>query len=139
MLADDILDPDEQRELLTLLSDLTGEAESVQYEAPSLSTHLPLTDPLPEVSFANRVFCFTGKFIHGTRRECDAEVVSRGGAAKSSPTRTTDYLVIGHLGSTDWIHSSHGRKIERAVELAQGGHPIQLISEPHWVQFVAEG
>lgn len=134
MLADGVLDPGEQRELLALLSEITGEGESLQYDTQSLSTQLPLTEPLPEIIVRGREFCLTGRFVHGTRRECEAEIVMRGGATKRSPTLSTNYLVIGHLGSTDWIHSTYGRKIEHAVELSKAGRPIALVSERYWVE-----
>jgi NAD-dependent DNA ligase len=136
MLTDGILDADEQRELLGLLSDITGEGESVQYQAQSLSTQLPLTDPPPDIWVDGAEFCLTGRFVYGSRKECEAEIMSRGGIAKRSPTKSTHFLVIGHLGSSDWIHSSHGRKIERAVDLADSGSPIQLVSEQHWIDRV---
>lgn len=136
MLSDGVLDHDEQEELLSLLSDITGEGESLQHDAATLSTKLPLTEPLPVVEFQDREFCLTGQFVSGTRRECEQEVLSRGGSTKKSPTKTTSYLVIGHLGSRDWIHSTHGRKIERAVQLAESGAPICLISEEYWMEAV---
>lgn len=134
MLSDGVLDQVEQQELLELLSDVTGEGEPVAHRAKSLSTGLPLTTPMPVVEFESRVFCLTGKFIHGTRKECERIVVERGGKTKGSPTKETDYLVIGFIGSTEWIHSTHGRKIEKAVQYAERGIPIKIISEEYWVQ-----
>ena len=32
---------------------------------------------------------------------------------------TTDYLIIGCIGSTDWIHTCYGRKIEKAKQWQQ--------------------
>ncbi len=134
MLSDGVLDPDEQRELLGLLSDITGEGESLQYDAHSLSTQLPLTQPAPEVVVAGKEFCLTGRFVHGTRKQCEQEVIARGGVTSGKPRRSTHYLVIGHVGSSDWIHSTHGRKIEYALELSRNGSPIALISEAYWVE-----
>jgi len=136
MLSDKVLDEEEQRELLDLLSDITGEGESLQYDAPSLSSKLPLTAPPPTIEFEQSEFCLTGRFVFGTRRECEAAVRSRGGVTKSSPTLATRYLVIGHIGSTDWIHSTHGRKIERAIELESRGTGIALVAEEHWIKYV---
>ena len=134
MLADGLLDSDEQHELLGLLSDITGEGESLQYDAQSLSTQLPLTQPPPQIVVPGNEFCLTGRFVHGTRKECEGEIVSRGGVTKKKPRQSTDYLVIGYLGSTDWIHSTHGRKIEYALELSSNGSPIALVSEQYWVE-----
>ena len=56
-----------------------------------------------------------------------------GGVIDQSPTRDTHYLVIGELCSPDWVHTTFGRSIERAVELHNQGHPIQIVSEEHLV------
>ena len=41
----------------------------------------------------------------------------------------TDYLVIGILGSEDWIHTSYGRKIEKAIEIKQKGFNVAIIQK----------
>lgn len=92
------------------------------------SSALPLTVPVPQIVFAGRVFCFTGKFDLGARKTCEALVVECGGLSLRNVTTETDYLVVGSLASRDWIHSAYGRKIERALELSEG-HLIAIISE----------
>jgi hypothetical protein len=69
---------------------------------------------------------FTGKFAFGPRRVCEAAVEALGGRAGSSVTRVTNYLVIGTFGSRDWIHTSHGRKIEQAVNTGPPGSDSRL-------------
>ena len=96
-----------------------------------MSTALPLTDPPPPVSFDGRVFCFTGKFYSGSRNWCEQQVVTRG-AAVGSVSRKLDFLVIGEIGSRDWIHSTHGRKIEKAIEINSTGGEIAIVAEQHW-------
>ena len=132
MLADGILDHEEQSELIDLLMDLTGCGQPVDKKVHSDSTSLPLCDPPPEIKFLEKVFCFTGKFIYGTRKECQGEVLSRGASIASSPTLKTQYLVIGQVGSTDWIHSTFGRKIEKAMDLREKGSGIGIVSEELW-------
>lgn len=46
----------------------------------------------------------------------------------------THYLVIGDIGSAAWMHSTHGRKIEAAVELLERGTGIAIISEAHFMK-----
>lgn len=58
-------------------------------------------------------------------------MTQRGGAI-ASVSKKLDYLVIGEIGSRDWIHSTHGRKIEKAVELRNGGARLAIVSERHW-------
>ena len=137
MLSDGVLDRDESQELLELLGSITGEAEPLALKAQSLSSSLPLTQPPPKIEFPDRLFCLTGRFVHGTRRECEAAVEQLGGRCGKSPTLQTHYLIIGHIGSTDWIHSTHGRKIEKAVEYAKRGASIQIVAEQDWVQQLA--
>lgn len=117
-------------ELLQLLDGLVGGKTEVG-ECLSATT-LWLDDPPPKVVFEGRKFCLTGKFSHGSRSRCEDEVRSRGGACQSSPTKTTDYLVIGSYAEGAWIQSAFGRKIEKAVELRADGLPVRIISEAHW-------
>lgn len=138
MLSDGVLDAEEEGELLGLLLDYTGGGSTYgDTTASRQSTTLPLCDPAPEIVFENRHFVLTGKFITGTRRECQAELQVRGAIPQSNPTKVTDFLVIGNLGSNDWAQSSYGRKIQHAVELRATGNPIHLISEQHWTQWLS--
>lgn len=98
-------------------------------------TPLPLTKPHPEVIFDQNVFVFTGKFASGTRNHCFKETMLRGGICEDSINLRMDYLVIGSIGSRDWIHTAWGRKIERAVEL-QRSKSIAIISEERWASFL---
>jgi hypothetical protein len=40
--------------------------------------------------------------------------------------------VIGEIGSRDWIHSTHGRKIEKAMDYNGRGCRIAIVGEQHW-------
>jgi NAD-dependent DNA ligase len=101
----------------------------------SMSTELPFTKPPPTIDFVDRAFCFTGKFFSGTRSWCEEQVASRG-AHCCAITRDLDYLVIGEIGSRDWIHSTHGRKIEKAIEDNGRGCCIGIVSEQYWHGFL---
>ena len=59
-------------------------------------------------------------------------IEERGGSIKDSCSKKTHYLVIGTFGSEEWLHSTHGTKIIRAVKLKQTGIPIAIVSEKHW-------
>ncbi|MDH5612243.1 MAG: BRCT domain-containing protein [Gammaproteobacteria bacterium] len=133
MLSDGKLDNNEQAELLDLLIETTGPAAHL-YNEPSTSTELPLTQPPPPIEYDGRIFCATGKFITGTRDQVTGIIEERLGSATTKPTKKTDYLIIGEVGSRDWIHSTFGRKIEKAVELNNKGSLINIISEQHWVK-----
>lgn len=129
-LADGHLTSDEEGELLELLLQTVGGNAPGRNEA-SMSASLPLTKPEPIIVFEGRSFCFTGKFYSGTRAWCEDQVTSRGGAL-CGITRSLSFLVIGEIGSRDWIHSTHGRKIEKAIDLSTKGATIAIVSERYW-------
>ena len=131
-LRDNFIDQDEKKELLDTLRQITGEPNAT---AINMSTKLPLTDPLPIITFEKQNYCFTGHFVTGSRNQVEDIVIKRLGNTQKTPTRKTDYLVIGLLGSSDWIHSAFGRKIERAIEIKES-YDIKIVSEEYWAQFI---
>lgn len=133
-LQDGVLDSDEERDLLVLISEIVGKPKHAH--AHSMTTTLPLNDPMPNVEFSLRKFCLTGTFYGGKRKILSQMIERRGGQIKNTPSRYVDYLVVGDVGSIDWIHSTFGRKIEKAVELREQGHNIAIISEEHWAKFI---
>lgn len=135
LLKHGITDEEERAELKELLEKLTGPEPDRFLDARS-ATRLPVTDPQPEVLFEGRTFVFTGKFLCGTRKACEQEVISRGGVCEPRVTLRANYLVIGIISSEGWMYSTHGRKIEQAVAFVSQGHPIAIISEEHWERFV---
>lgn len=135
MLKDGILNSEEEIELLTTLRDLTG--ESALYQEPNRSTSLPLDKPLPAVEFSDKTFSVTGRFVFGSKVDCEETILEMGGHVTDMPSSDTDYLVIGELCSPEWVHTTFGRSIERAVELRDSGANIAIISEEHWVDALA--
>lgn len=135
MLRDGVLSSDEQAELLETLRNLTGEGSPLQPEHQP--TSLPLSEPIPEIEFQNKSFCFTGKFVFGSTVDCADTIQEVGGVVDENPTQETDYLVIGEFCSPDWVHTTFGRSIERAVELQEQGHGIHIVSERQWVDALA--
>lgn len=129
-LADDHIHPYEERELLGLLLSAVG-SNAPAAGIPSASTALPLCDPQPTITFTDRRFCFTGSCYSGTREWCERQVLERGGVI-STVSRKLDYLVIGEIGSRDWVHSTHGRKIEKAIDYRTSGTPLAVVAEKHW-------
>jgi len=129
-LADNILDPEESADLLSLIREITG--ENYQELTPSNMSVSCFDHPQPPLTFQGKTFCLTGKFAMGPRDSCIQEVIDLGGEITKNVVKTTDYLVIGCIGSTDWRHSSFGRKIEKAKQMQENGHHIAIISEDHW-------
>lgn len=133
VLGDGRVDPDESADLHdTLVRFVGGETFDAEAQTASLSTALPLDDPFPPVTFAGSKFMATGTFHYGTRAEVYREIVARGGVVAGSVSKTLRFLVIGDLGSRDWMHSNSGRKIEKAVQLRRDGLPLAIVNEVHW-------
>lgn len=131
MLSDGILDDDEAVELLGLLHQFTGLPVGAPQRATGVSS-LPLNDPIPDLDWLDRVFLFTGVMDYGPRKECEALVLERGGLIGNSVNKKIHFLVVGNVGNDQWLHSSYGTKIKKAVELRNSGAPIAIISETHW-------
>ncbi|BBP99114.1 hypothetical protein BSFA1_42430 [Burkholderia sp. SFA1] len=136
-LADGVLDLREEGELLELLLQTVGGNKAPDQGESSNSTTLPLTRPAREVVFAERTFCFTGKFFSGTRDWCHRQVHERGGIPADGITKKLHYLVIGEIGSRDWLHSTYGTKIQKAASYATSGAPLIIVSEEHWAKHLA--
>jgi NAD-dependent DNA ligase len=132
MLTDKVIDEEERQELFALLSQLVG-GQGLEDLGGIPATRLPLSDPPPTIEFSGRTFCFTGKFHFGTRSACAQAVIAKGGFVHDRIAGHISFLVLGILGSRDWIHSSYGRKIEEAVKLRDEGSRIAIVAEEHWV------
>lgn len=94
-----------------------------------------LQDEITELNF-ERAFCFTGKFVSGSRKTIEKAAAERGATLKDNISQQVDYLVIGSVASRDWMFTSHGRKIESAVKLRNEGHNIKIITEKRWLELV---
>ena len=137
MLEGDSLSADDEGLLLSYLSGVTGKAD-VMIGGDNASTQLPLRHPAPEVYFKGAVFVVTGNLKMGSRKEVVGLIESLGGEVVLNNVRKdTTFLVIGDIGSKAWMHSTHGRKIERAIELRDEHNTgIRIISEDHFSNFL---
>jgi hypothetical protein len=145
ILWDGVVTPEEGEDLKSFLEEATGETDRGREVIKMVggranpATTLPLDSPLPQIQFPEREFCFTGRFLSGTRKWCFSQVEQRGGIASNSASRC-HYLVIGEIGSRDWAHTSHGRKIEAAMERkAKETHWPKIVSEEHWSKHLGTG
>jgi hypothetical protein len=122
---------DERSDLFELLTELVGGKAGIIC-GENAATALPLDVPPPEIQFKKMTFVLTGKFAFGPRKACEDFVNQAGGICESSVTQRTNYLIIGTFGSRDWVQSSHGRKIEKAMEYKNKGFSISIVGEDHW-------
>lgn len=131
VLADGVVTDEERSDLLETLQALVGGSLREDGSVTGLATRLPV-DTDVEIRFDGRTYGFTGKFVFGLRARCARAVEARGAAVERHVTRRTDYLVVRAMASRDWVHTSHGRKIERALELKSSGASLFIVVEEHW-------
>jgi len=122
-----------------ILIQFTGGILTPSNEIKSMTTTLPIEKDLKSVEFQNRSFCLTGKFssAYGNRQSIAKILQDKGGNIKDNVIISLDYLVIGEFGNNDWIHSSYGRKIEKAIENQKGySCTTKIISESQLLPFL---
>ncbi|QJP10015.1 BRCT domain-containing protein [Pseudomonas multiresinivorans] len=135
MLADGVLDAEESQELLEMLRSFAGLTVAKPMASDNSFVRpngLPLNDPPPELVWAGKVFLFTGVMAYGPRKNCEAMVLERGGEIAPGVSKKIHYLVVGEIGNEQWLHSTYGTKIKKAVELRERGALLAIISEQHW-------
>ena len=128
ILEDGIITDEEREDLLSTVRQVTGtdtDESGLSYEA---STEV-WEDSVDELKLARSIFCLTGDCVSGDRESVDALLRLLGAETNSSINKNINYLVIGTLASRDWLYTSHGRKIEKALLLKREGNDIKVITE----------
>ena len=135
-MADGVITEAERTHLLKMLTGLASTDFSVTGSVSPEVTSLPIEDCV-SIDFKNSMVCFTGEFLYGTRAACERLVLKVGAMCADNVSKKVDILVIGTRVAPDWAHTSFGRKIQRAVELQDEGHAIEIISEKRMIEAVA--
>lgn len=128
ILEDGVITDEERGDLLTTVRQVTGtdaDESGLSFEA---STEV-WEDSVESLQLEGSVFCLTGDFVSGDRDSVDTLLRCLGAETNSSVNKSVDYLVIGTLASRDWLYTSHGRKIEKALLLKRAGNAIKVITE----------
>lgn len=128
--ADGVVTPEELAELKSLFQEYANPTKG----AP---TTLPLDNPMPDLTFRRRLYCFTGTFVSGNRAWCIAETEKRGAKTCNDIVDRLDFLVVGTKVSHAWANQTYGRKIEQAAELRTTSKRLSIINEDHWLKFLA--
>lgn len=126
-------------DLKEILIKFSGGVLTPSDEIKSMSTLLPIEKNLETIEFDNKSFCLTGKFssAYGNRKAIENIIKDKGGEVKETVSQSLDYLVIGELGNTDWIHSTFGRKIQTALENKNKIYcQTKIISEQQLLSFL---
>jgi len=128
ILEDGIVTDEEREDLLATVRQVTGtdtDESGLSYEA---STEV-WEDSIDKLELAGSVFCLTGDFVSGDRESVDTMLRCLGAETNSSINKSVNYLVIGTLASRDWLYTSHGRKIEKALLIKREVNCIKVITE----------
>lgn len=133
ILADGVITDAERAHLLDVLSQFAATDFALTGSSSPEVAALPINDEVT-VLLNNATVCHTGEFLFGTRAACERITLKAGGVAVDTVTRKTDLLVVGTRVSPNWAHTSFGRKIQKAAELQEAGHPIEIISERRWIE-----
>jgi len=136
ILADNKITEDEREHLKQTLSDLIGGTLQEAGAASGASTSLPIDEDVDSIDIKDNLFCFSGNFLYGTRKACERAITERGGITTPRIRKDLNYLVIGTMASRDWAHTSHGRKIEKAMEFRKDQCLIFIVSEKQWVEYL---
>lgn len=136
VLADGRVTDDERQHLLMTLQGLSGTHFALTGSVESEVVALPIEDDVT-VRLPSSTVCFTGEFLFGTRAACERVTLAAGAGIADTVTRRLEYLVIGTRVSPNWVGTSFGRKIQRAVALQEEGHAIEIISEQRWLEALA--
>lgn len=137
ILADGIVTDAERADLLDTAKKLSGTYFSDTGAAAEEGPALPIDDD-PSIYFRDMSFCFTGRFVYGTRACCERAVLKAGGMPVDTVGKRLNYLVIGTLIEPHWINTTYGRKIEKAVTYRDAGCDLTIVSERQWTAALAD-
>lgn len=131
ILADDLVDEDERKELLDLIKAVSGQSMLDTGLAYGMTADFSTTQDGRLCINGKRV-CFTGKFLSGTRKVQEQRANALGAEIKGTVSKSIDILVLGSIASRDWRFTSYGRKIESALLLRDERVSVEIINEELW-------
>ena len=82
----------------------------------------------PDITFAGKVFVFTGISEKAPRKEIAQRIADKEGEL-SENLSTSHYLVVGNEGNPAWAFACYGRKVERAMQLRKEGRNLVIVNE----------
>lgn len=131
VLADGCIGQQEQRLLLAFCSEFLSNTANLVLQTPIEDDLLydGVCAACPEITFPNKVFCFTGRPSRGSKTDMARVVMKLRGVVTENMRKDVNYLIVGSEGSRCWAFSCYGRKVETAVKLRRDGVPVQIIHE----------
>ena len=132
ILEDDIVDEDEEEELLITLKCITAKRKQRSRRAKN---EMPAFDT-GKISFENKFFTLTGRFIIGTHCKIAEFIKEKGGTLQDEPDEETDYMVVGNTDDPDWTASSSFECINQAISMLKVNPSIKFINEENWLKHI---
>jgi hypothetical protein len=127
--------PSDEEALLSFLKQTAG-IRFLETGAADAHPMDHIADSIESMDHERAAMCFTGVFNTGTRKEVEAIAIKLGATPRKDPSKSIHYVVIGSQVSPDWKHTSFGRKIQKAIELRDVGHPLIILTEQEWIRFI---
>lgn len=131
-LADHHISAEESADLCQLFNSITGCEFQETGMAGGLSAWSFL-EYLPAYDLSNKSIAFSGTFTIGTRAFVTEQAKTAGAKVKGGVSQKLDALFVGSIMTPDWMFTSHGRKIQQALDLKDKGHPILLLCEDSFI------
>lgn len=135
ILADGRIDAEERDWLLETVKLICGN-DFMETGLAGGATIAAYFDSAPEINPQNASVCFTGNFLCGPRSFLLRSAENIGSIPKTNVSKKVDYLIVGSIIAPDWMFTSHGRKVQHALELKQEGHPIIIAPEHAWTPLI---
>lgn len=135
ILADKKITQDEREQLMAFFSNIIDFSSSYNLAAPDFTelrekySISGICASCPEITFQDKLFCFTGESYRAKRADIGVIIARLGGALRSSVTKKTNYLIVGNAGNPCWAYACYGRKIEEAVALRKEGARVTIVNE----------
>jgi hypothetical protein len=131
VLKDGVIDAEEHKILLAYFNEFLKQPGHNTIALPEIEslTVAGVCTICPDITFEDRVFCFTGESDTLSRDDFRKRIEDRGGKFSNTVSKKTDYLTIGAKGNDCWAYSCYGRKVEKAIQLRKEGSRILLVHE----------
>lgn len=111
------------------IPEATTSEGSASQNASECSPDIPYVSDF-DFDYNDKKFVLTGVFVLLDKSELIETIESNGGKVMSSVSGRTDYLIVGSEPEPAWVHSSYGRKIEKALTLIDDGNTrLKILQE----------
>lgn len=108
-----------------------GRISEEEHEAikGAIRSFLSPADGCCGIEFEGKSFVLSGDFLHGSKKDVEAFIVSKGGEVAKGVSKKVSYVVIGDAGSERYAFGNYGSKAKKALELKSKGVPIDVVHE----------